>query len=159
MADVKEKIEFLKEVKTNPSRFLPIFDHAWKTFKKRDDGTEWYDDPQYNLGWDAGTLPGNRPYFMECWATSGITMLTYFISAQGLENMSTKDLVKILEDANLVRITDHQHPRAETIKVNDSAGNEFWSVNITVGDENGTYTQGGQCYPFRYLNEFNKQKT
>ncbi len=158
MADVKKKLELLKELKYNPGRSLPVIDHAWKIFLPRNDGEEWYDDPQYNLGWDAGMLPDSRPYFLECWATCGITMLTYYISTKGIEDSATDDLIRILEDAKLVHITDPDNNRTQAIKVNDDTGNEFWSINIVVGDEEGTYTEGGLSYPFKYLNEFNKQK-
>ena len=61
MAKVTEKLELLRELREHPDRYLPIINHAWKVFPERDDGTEWYDDPEYNHGWDVGLLPGNRP--------------------------------------------------------------------------------------------------
>ena len=61
MAKVTEKLELLRELREHPDRYLPIINHAWKVVPERDDGTEWYDDPEYNLGWDVGLLPGNRP--------------------------------------------------------------------------------------------------
>jgi len=83
MADVKDRIRFLEEYREHPEKYLPLSDHAWKQYEKVDRGEDGYDDPWYNLGWDAGLLEGNRPYFLECWATCGITMLTYQIPAEG----------------------------------------------------------------------------
>ena len=157
MADVMEKIRLLDTIRSHPEDFLPITDHAWKVFPKKTDGDEWC-DPEYNLGWDAGLLDGNRPYFAECWATGGITMLTYFVSAKGMEDTKTGDLLKMLTGAGLFRPLDPEHPRAETMKYEDKGGNPFFSVNVTVGAEDETYIDGGTVYPFRELNSRNRKK-
>ena len=158
MADVREKIELLQAIRQNTEVFLPVVDHAWKVFPNKDTGTEWYDDPVYNIGWDAGIIDGNRPYFLECWATSGITMLTYFVSTVGMENAATKDLIKMLTDADLVQLKDPEHPRVSVMKFEDSRGNEFFSINVTVGVEDETYATGGRIYPFAPLNDYNSLK-
>ncbi len=159
MADANEKINLLKEFREHPEKYLPVIDHAWKTFPRREEGTEWYDDPQVTIGWDAGLLDGNRPYFLECWATCGITMLTYFVSTTGLEDAGENELVNMLEDAKLFRIFDRENPRATAVKIRDHSGNEFHSVNVTVGDEDNLYLSGGTIFPFSRLNEFNGGKT
>jgi len=157
METVAEKLELLGELRDHPDRYLPMTGHAWKTFPKRDDGTEWYDDPVYNIGWDAGLLPGNRPYFLECWATCGITMLTVSVSAEGIGDAEDAALVRMLEEAGLFRVLDPSNPRAAVMKYEDG-GHEFFSVNITVGDEENTYAEGGRIFGFRFLNEFNRKK-
>ena len=117
MADIVErKIKLLSLFRLNPDRFLPVVDHAWKVFPDVDYGTEWYDDKEYNLGWDAGLLTPDRPYFLEAWATCGITMLTYFVSARGIEDASTEDLVRMLTEAKLFRLLDPDKPRTSVMK-------------------------------------------
>ena len=86
MAEMNEKILLLDTIRNHPEDFLPIVDHAWKVFPAMTKGTDWRDDPEYDLGWDAGLLDGKRPYFAESWATGGITMRTYFVSAKGMED-------------------------------------------------------------------------
>ena len=157
MVKVTEKLELLSKLRDHPERYLPIINHAWKTFPDRDDGTEWYDDPEYNIGWDAGLLPENRPYFLECWATCGITMLTYFVSVVGIEDAKDAELIRMLEEAELFRILDPSDSRTEVQKY-DVDGDEFFSINIVVGDEDNTYVKGGKIFSFRYLNEFNAKK-
>ena len=44
------------------------------------------------------------------------------------------------------------------MKFTDEHGSVFFSVNVTMGDENGTYTDGGTMYPFRELNAYNRKK-
>lgn len=158
MANADHKIKMLNMFRLNPDRFLPIVDHAWKVFPEVDCGTEWYDDKEVNIGWDTGLLGPDRPYFLECWATNGITMLTYFVSAIGMEDASTEDLVKLLTDARLFRLLDPEHPRTSVMKFEDDRGNVFFSINVTVGIEDETYIEGGSIFPFGPLNEYNSRK-
>lgn len=158
MASVKEALRLLAEIRENPDRFLPMADHAWKVFPAVDEGENWYDDPQTNIGWDAGLLEGNRPYFMECWAMCGVTMLTYFVSAEGIEGAGTDVLLRMLQDAGLFRILDPANPRTEVMEFTDDNGRKFFSVNITVGNEEDTYVSGGRMFSFAGLNRFNSKK-
>ena len=158
MADVNQKIKMLSMFRLNPDRFLPVVDHAWKVFPDVDNGTEWYDDKQVNIGWDTGLLEPDRPYFLECWATCGITMLTFFVSTKGIEDATTEDLVKMLTDAKLFRLLEPENPRTSVMKFEDDHGNEFFSINVPVGVEDDVYVEGGRCYSFGPLNEYNSRK-
>ena len=101
---------------------------------------------------------GNRPFFLECWATCGITMLTYFVSVKGIEDYGETELLKMLEEARLVKVRDPENPRTTAVKVKDGHGNEFFSVNIVCGDEEGTYTTGGEIISYRSLNALNGEE-
>lgn len=158
MAKAEEKIRFLKEYRAHPEKYFPLIDHAWKCFAEKDTGENPWDDPEYNIGWNAGVIGGNRPFFLECWATCGITMLTYFVSVKGIEEYGETELLKMLEEARLVKVLDPEHPRTTAVKVNDDHGNEFFSVNIVCGDEKGTYIKGGTIYAYRFLNAFNGEE-
>ena len=155
MANVKDKVRFLEEYREHPEKYLPMSDYAWKQYEKVEYGEEWYDDPWYNLGWDAGLVEGNRPYFMICWAACGITMLTYYISAAGIGEYGEKELLAMLEKAKLVKAVDPENPRIKAMKLEDDGGNEFFSINITAGDEDGTYVEGGTMDPLAALNRYN----
>ena len=158
MAKAEEKIRFLKEYRAHPEKYFPLIDHASKCFAEKDTGENPWDDPEYNIGWNAGVIGGNRPFFLECWATCGITMLTYFVSVKGIEEYGETELLKMLEEARLVKVLDAEHPRTTAVKVNDDHGNEFFSVNIVCGDEHGTYIKGGTIYAYKFLNAFNGEE-
>ena len=158
VADVYDKIRMLNMFRLNPDRFLPIVDHAWKVFPKEDPGTESYDDRQVNIGWDTGLLGADRPYFAEGWATCGITMLTYFISTDGIGEYGVPELLAMLERAKLVKVLDPSRPRTDILKYEDDNGREFFSINIAAGDEEGTYVSGGKMYPFAALNRYNRNR-
>ena len=82
-------IDNLMEYRNNKEKYLPLIDHEKKFFPFREETDD------VNIGWDCGFI-GNRPYFLECWATTGITMLTIFLSTTGIEDYSVEDLEKLL---------------------------------------------------------------
>lgn len=158
MTDVFYRIKLLTIFRLSPKKFLPIVDHAWKVFPDRNEGTEWYDDPEYNLGWDTGLLDGDRPYFMECWASNGITVMTYFVSVKGIENAAPEEVVSMLTDAGLFRFLHPEKPGVSVMKYEDDHENVFFSVNVTVGIEDDLFVEGGRMYPYAPLNEFNSKR-
>ncbi len=151
MENVNDKIRMLRMFQADPDRYLPVVDHAWKVFPDRD-------EEEVNIGWDTGLLGENRPYFMECWAICGITMLTYFISADGIGDATVEDLLGMLTGAGLFRLLDPKQPRTSARKFTDENGNVFFSVNVAVGDEEHTYLEGGPVFPLGPLNRYNGKK-
>lgn len=155
MTYVSEKLALLAELRRRPENSLPMVDHAWKVFPETDAGDESCDDPEQNIGWDAGMLPGGRPWFLECWATSGITLLTYFLSTEGIEDADCRGLVRMLEDEGLFHRKDPESTSARLMRITDGSGREFFSLNLVLGDENGTYIEGASVCPYAELNSFN----
>ena len=159
MTDVNEKLRLLETLREEPEGMLPVIDHAWRVFPERCRGPKDWDDPEVNIGWDAGLLTPDRPYFAECWAVGGITVLTYFVSVIGIEDAGTGELVRMLTDAGLFRLLDPAEPRTSVAKFEDGRGNQFFSINVTVGIEDETYIEGGRIFSFRPLNEQNSRRT
>lgn len=85
-------VQFLHEYYRNPGRYLPLIDHAQKTFTEPD---PTHDD--VNIGWNCGLIAPNRPYFSECWAIDGVTMLTILLSAEGLEDFRDEQVEELCE--------------------------------------------------------------
>jgi hypothetical protein len=100
--------------------------------------TKTAEDPSLDIGWDEGFLTDGRPYRVECWAEEGITMLTYFFSTRGLETYSNEQFASFLEAESLVQFLDGRR-YVSAMPVTDAAGNDMWSVNVVVGDEDDTY--------------------
>ena len=91
-----------------------------------------------DIGWDEGVLRDGRPFRAECWAEDGVTHLTFFFSTHGLETASNTDLAALLLDADLIRFRgDRRYVAARPWT--DAAGNDMWSVNVVVGDEDEMY--------------------
>ena len=143
-------MDALKEYRANKSSYLPMVDHETKCFETRDE----FDD--VNIGWNCGFI-GNRPYFAEVWATTGITMLTVFISTIGIEDYTPKDLERLLiEDAGYYAPKEGYIPVEFVPQYTDDNGNEFFSVNVVVGEEDEpAVITGARAYPFTILNELN----
>lgn len=151
--ELKDQFELLTDIRINPDKYYPLVDHAeWHYESRTEDG-------DVNIGWNIGLVEGSRPWFGECWATEGITMLTYFISTRDIEDRTTEQLKAMLEEPGIVKFANPERDNTPAVKkLTDGKGNEFFSVNITVGVEDETYTTGdsGIVHKFRELNRFNE---
>lgn len=148
-------IDAIKEYRNNKDKYLPLVDHELQQFESK----VYYEDGlgfDVNLGWNCGFYE-NRPYFYECWATDGITMVTVFISTIGLEDASLDDLERFLiEEAKIYTPREGYYSLSEAPKFIDSNGNEFYSLNIVVGTEDEpALIDGAPIYSISSLNELN----
>ena len=143
-------IERLQEYRANKDKYLPLIDHETWYFPDR---TEFGD---VNIGWNCDFI-GNRPYFLECWATDGTTMITIFISTIGIEEYTLEDIENLLiNEAKVYSKLPGYIPPEIAPKFEDSNGNEFYSVNIIVGiDEEPALIKGAPICSFALLNELN----
>ena len=151
MARVEEKIMMLEGYLANKDKYIPLVDHAWKQYETRSVAGD------VNIGWDVGIVEGNRPYFCECWA-SGYTVLTYFISTTGIEDYGIEQIEDMLSSAGIVRYKLPRKYITSVQKFYDGNDNQFFSINIIVGDDEGTYVEGGNIFGFSSLNEFNRNR-
>lgn len=139
-------IDVIKEYRKGIHPWFYMIDHIYKVFEERNEFGD------VNIGFNAGLL-GNVPYFAECWATNGFTILTVFISYAGYEKKEdsiTDDLVK---DGLFKLKPGYYKPQIQVI--NDSHNRFFYSYNIIVGDEENTYLDDLLIYPFSILNKIN----
>src|SRR5580658_9024365 len=98
-----------------------------------------------DLGWQEGVLRDGRPFRGEFWCQDEISMITFFFSTTGLESASKEELGQLLVSENLIQFkSDRRDVRAQ--KINDASGNEMWSVNVWVGNEDSTLVEGGQRF-------------
>ena len=152
--ELKDQFDLLTDIRINPDRYYPLVDHAeWRHESRTKAG-------DVNIGWDIGLLEDNRPWFGECWATEGITMLTYYISTRDIDDKTPEQLMRLLEEPGIVKFADSERDNTPAVMIfTDGKGNEFFSVNITVGVEDETYTTGdsGIIHSFRELNRFNEK--
>ena len=151
-APAMDRFEILTAIRTRPEDYLPLVDHARKFFESR---SEW---GEVNIGWNVGLLEGNRPWFAECWAEDGITVLTYYLSTAGIENKNRRQLIAVLEKAGIVKFADPQGRRyTEVIKHTDGKGDEFFAVNVVAGTEDASFltADSGLVFGFDELNRYN----
>lgn len=96
------------------------------------------ENPALDIGWAEGTLKDGRPYRAECWAEDGVTSLTLFFSTIGCESFTDADFAELLEAEGLMQFTGERRYVAAA-PLTDSSGNEMWSVNVVVGDDEETF--------------------
>ena len=131
-------IEFLKEYRAHPEKYLPLINRQYKHFE------EWEDEITRNLSWGAGVGHNNRPYFAERYDVFFSSLATIFISTEGLEDWDTEFTEQFLllfwQWGLISGYTPKENPTIVT-RVTDGNGNEFFSVNMVLGtlDEHGDY--------------------
>ena len=144
-------VDFILAYRKNPERWYPLIDHADSIFPPK---TE---DGDHNIGWYASTIDGVRPFFVECWAMDGITMLTIYVSTKDFEGKTATELTEIFRRIGYLRITNNEY-QPKAVIVTDDHQNTFYALNILVGDEDAVYIQGGNITGFDSLNFLNKKR-
>ena len=89
-----------------------------------------------DLAWGEGFLSDSRPYRVECWAEFQVTMLTFFFSTAGMENYSDLMFKELLSKEKLIQFVTNT-PIISAMSFTDPSGNEMWSVNVVIGNEDG----------------------
>lgn len=93
-------------------------------------------DDDLDLSWYEGTFRDGRPYRKEYWANSGSSYLTYFFSSIGMEHLSDEQLIQHLVGEDLFSFIGEKRFFVAARK-DDNSGNNMWSVNVTVGNDDG----------------------
>jgi hypothetical protein len=102
-----------------------------------------------DIGWNEGVLSDGRPYRVECWAEDGITSLSFFFSTLGLENCNNQQFAALLEREGLLTFGGEKR-YCGARPMTDASGNDMWSVNVVVGDEEELYvTVSGPLRPYQ----------
>ena len=142
-------LEMIIEYRHNPEKYLALYDHTWLTPSKNE-----YEE--INLGWNAGLLDDNRPYFVECWAVDQFTSLTFFLNTKGIENESPEALAQRFVDAGYFTPKEGlKPPYVRTFT--DKYGNNFYSINMVIGvKDEPAMIEGAPLYNFSRLNQLNK---
>ena len=141
-------LNLIKAYDEHPENYLPMVIHNRQVPRTDEYG-------EINIGWYAGLLDENRPFFAECWATDGITMLTLFISTLGIEDESSEELEQRFLDIGYYRKKEGSY-KSPSVRKFDQDGHEFYSINIIVGvDEEPAMIEGAYIIPWNVLNEYN----
>lgn len=93
-----------------------------------------------DLAWAEGVFRDGRPYRKEFWAQDQLSLLTFFFSSAGLEGLDDNQLGQLLVREGLIQFNSEERYCAGLPLVDDS-GNDMWSVNIVVGNEDKVYVE------------------
>ena len=85
-------LDMIREYRSNPEKYLPMYDVTWQMSPRNE-----YDE--VSIGWNAGLLDGNRPYFADCWAIDQVTMLTFYLCTKDIEGASPEFLAQLFIDS------------------------------------------------------------
>ena len=100
-----------------------------------------FSEGDIDLGWSSCTADhGNykRPFYIEIWASAGhVTMISFFFSRIGIEDMTKEDALGMLTGAGLIECV--ANTPIELLRTEDRQGHPIWSINLTVGADNTIY--------------------
>ncbi|MDO4961348.1 MAG: hypothetical protein Q4E57_05790 [Eubacteriales bacterium] len=143
-------LDVIKAYRTGKTGWLPMRDKK----EQVSSGMNEYDE--YDIGWNAGVIDGNRPYFVECWHTSGITTLTIYVTTKDLGDLTHKQLADRFVEIGYY--TPRENAYTPEIRViHDDDGNEYLSINIVAIYKDEPYIEGGAIYDYYILNKYNRQ--
>lgn len=139
--------DLIAAYRSEPDRFLPMIVPAGKRGGKNEYG-------ETDIGWNAGLLPDERPFFVECWAADGATFLSFYLSARGIEEHSGDDILQMIQKTSYFHLRYSGGETAEAETFTGPAGEAFFSVTITAGvEEAPARVKGAPILPWSALNE------
>ena len=144
-------LELIKDYRKNPERYLPMIEHKEEVPARNEYG-------EHNIGWNAGLLEENRPFFVECWAVDQMTMLTICVSARGIEEKSPEEMDQWFQNVGYYSYKGEKKHPAHIEKVRYPNGEEYFINNLLVGAEDEpAQINGAPILPWSVLNEFNRK--
>lgn len=99
------------------------------------------DKDYLDVGWSGGVLSDGRPFRVEYWYWEEVSVLTYFMSTKGIENVTDGYFKELLVDEGLLTFVS-KDPVLKSKKIKDGSGNEMWSINVAVGDQDELFVRG-----------------
>jgi len=99
------------------------------------------DKDYVDVGWSSGILSDGRPFRVEYWYWDELSILTYFMSTTGIENATDGYFRELLVDEGLLTFVS-KDPALKAKKIRDASGNEMWSINVAVGDQDSLFVKG-----------------
>ena len=95
-----------------------------------------------------------RPFFCDCWAEDGLTLLDYFIARKGLEKADFGELFEYLKNRESLVLSE-EYPYDHLGSVVEKDGVEYIKFQILVGDEDNTYLcSGGRIFSYSKLTQY-----
>lgn len=144
-------LELIKDYRRNPDRYLPMLVPTEEMPGRNEYG-------EVNIGWNAGLLEENRPYFVECWAVDQMTMLTISVSAKGIEEKTAEEIDRWFQDIGYYRYRGDKRYPARITKEKYPNGEEFFIINLLVGgEEEPAQIDGAPIFPWSVLNKYNRE--
>ncbi len=110
------------------------------------------EDGVVDVGWCEGLLSDGRAFRIEMWAQDNISMLTVFFSIVGLEHLEEDAMKNFLEEERLFIFNKNGPAFWATNLWLDDGGNQLWSVNVVVGDDDASHINSSvPIFPYSTL--------
>ena len=114
------------------------------------------EDGMIDIGWCEGILSDGHAFRAELWAQDQISSLTLFFSTIGLETLEQDAMKHFVEKEGLVTFKKSGPNYCQAALFRDDGGNQVWSVNMVVGDEDETFIDNSiPIFPYSKVGEPN----
>ncbi len=144
-------LELIKAYREHPEDYYPLLDCTWQTPPRDENG-------EVNIGWNAGLIGENRPFFVTCWASEGITTLSIYVSSLEIEDVTPEELTDMLLKEQYFRYRDGSHAAAQVDRFGKRGKDEFFLITVTVGvGDRPAEIEGAQILPWYVLNDYNRE--
>jgi hypothetical protein len=115
------------------------------------------EDTELDIGWVESEFSDGRPYRAELWSWDHLSAITFFFSTIGVENISGQELADLLQKEVSLQFKGSKKVSAE--KIQDSSGNEMWSLSLLVRDGDETLlTLGVQFNAYKEISAKDERK-
>lgn len=144
-------LDLIESYNANPGYYLPM-KYPTKEIPSRNEYGE------VNIGWYAGLIEENRPFFVECWAIDQMTNLTISVSAKEIEDKTAEEIDQWFQKVGYYSYRSGKRYPAHVDKMKKTDGNEFFIINLCVGiDDEPALIDGAPIIPWNVLNEYDKK--
>ena len=141
----------IEDYRKHPERYFPLMDHTEEMPPRNEFGEE-------NLGWNVGMLDSRRPYFLECWRAFKAIIFTVYVSSQGIEDMTARELDAWLQDIEYYTYYPGVSPEPRLGRMTDPQGNEFFFMTVVADEDEGILRiEDYVIRPWTVLNKFNQE--
>ena len=114
------------------------------------------EEGEIDIGWCDGVLSDGRAFRAEMWAQDQISVLTIYFSVADFPDMDDTEMKRFVETERLCKFKDGSPQHCSASKITDDAGNHMWSVNVAVGNDEGTFISDSvPIYPYSKIGEPN----
>ena len=144
-------LELVKAYREHPEQYYPMRDHTEQVPRRDKFG-------DINIGWYAGLLEENRPFFADCWAADHITWIAIHVSSKGIEGKTAEELSRWFQDIRYFRFNDDNPSPPNVTTYKKPNGDEFYMMTLCVGiDDEPALITGAPIIPWSVLNEYNRE--
>lgn len=90
---------------------------------------------------DSICISDNRPYHIECWGIADVIMVSVYLSSKDKLDCSREELIKYLEENNVVIWLNKLNKKIQVNKGKDEVGTDILTINVKLKEEDTNFAK------------------